>query len=336
LSRYDALGAGMRRREFIAGIGAVMSPLAARAQERAPRIGVLSGVASTDPQMKARLAAFQQELRKLGWDESRNVQIDYRSALGSVEQARTAARELLSLKPNLIVAYSTTSVAAVRGVDPTIQVVFVMVSEPVAQGFVNSLANPGGNFTGFSNSEPTMGPKWLELLKEVAPQTTHISVMFNPDTAPYIPPLVETIRAAAQRFAVQVDSAEVREMPRIEPTIAALGQQPGRGMILPADIFTGEHRQSIVEAARRHRVPAIYGFNFIPSEGGLMSYGPDFIDQFRKAAIYTDRILRGAKAADLPVQQPTKFEMIINLKTAKALGLNVSLALQAAADQVIE
>jgi putative ABC transport system substrate-binding protein len=328
----------MRRRTFISLAGCAMAawPMAARAQDRALRIGVLAGVASTDPQMKARLVAFQEELRKLGWDDGRNVQIDYRFALGNPEQARTAARELVSLKPDLIVAHSTTNLAAVQNIDPTVQVVFVMVSEPVAQGFVKSLANPGGNLTGFSNSEPTMGPKWLELLKEIAPQTKHVSVMFNPDTAPYILPLIETIRAVARRYAVHVESAEVRDAARIEPVIAALGREPGRGMILPADIFTGAHRQTILDSASRHRVPAIYGFNFIPTEGGLMSYGPDFIDQFRKAAGYADRILLGAKAADLPVQQPTKFEMIINLGTAKALGLTVPLILQAAADQVIE
>ncbi|MCX7314917.1 MAG: ABC transporter substrate-binding protein [Alphaproteobacteria bacterium] len=291
-------------------------------------------MASTDPQMQARLAAFQQGIRQLGWDDGRNVQIDYRFALGRAEQAELAAQELAALKPDVIVAHSTPNVVAMRNVAPAVQVIFVMVSEPVSQGFVKSLASPGGNLTGFSNSEPTMGPKWLELLKEMAPRTTQACVMFNPDTAPYVVPLVERIKAVAERFAVQVISAEVREASRIEPAIAALA--PTAGLIVPADIFIGAHRQRVLDSASLHRIPAIYGFNFIPSEGGLMSYGPDFIDQFRKAAEYTDRILRGAKAADLPVQQPTKFEMVINLKTAKALGLNVSLALQTAADQVIE
>ena len=327
----------MKRREFIAlAAGAVAWPIGARGQDRTKRIGVLAGVASTDPQMQARLAAFQQGLRQLGWDDGRNIQIDYRFALGSVEKAELAAKELASLNPDMIVAHSTTNVAALRNVVPAMPVVFVMVSEPVSQGFVKSLANPGGNLTGFSNSEPTMGPKWLELLKEMAPQTTRACVLFNPDTAPYVAPLVERIKAVADRFAVQVISAEVREASRIEPAIAALGAAPGAGLIVPADIFIGAHRQTVLDAASRYRIPAIYGFNFIPSEGGLMSYGPDFVDQFRKAAAYTDRILRGAKASDLPVQQPTKFEMLINLKTAKALGLSVSLALQTAADQVIE
>ena len=284
--------------------------------------------------MQARLAAFQQGLRQLGWDDGRNVQIDYRFALGRAEQAELAAQELAALKPDVIVAHSTPNVVAMRNVAPAVQVIFVMVSEPVSQGFVKSLASPGGNLTGFSNSETTMGPKWLELLKEMAPRTTQACVMFNPDTAPYVVPLVERIKAVAERFAVQVISAEVREASGIEPAIAALA--PTAGLIVPADIFIGAHRQRVLDSASLHRIPAIYGFNFIPSEGGLMSYGPDFIDQFRKAAEYTDRILRGAKAADLPVQQPTKFEMVINLKTAKALGLNVSLALQTAADQVIE
>lgn len=325
----------MRRREFIAlAAGAAVWSVGARAQDRRMRIGVLSGVASTDPQMQARLAAFQQGIRQLGWDDGRNVQIDYRFALGRAEQAELAAQELAALKPDVIVAHSTPNVVAMRNVAPAVQVIFVMVSEPVSQGFVKSLASPGGNLTGFSNSEPTMGPKWLELLKEMAPRTTQACVMFNPDTAPYVVPLVERIKAVAERFAVQVISAEVREASRIEPAIAALA--PTAGLIVPADIFIGAHRQRVLDSASLHRIPAIYGFNFIPSEGGLMSYGPDFIDQFRKAAEYTDRILRGAKAADLPVQQPTKFEMVINLKTAKALGLNVSLALQTAADQVIE
>lgn len=326
----------MRRREFIAALGAAAWPVWARGQERARRIGVLAGVASTDPQMQARLAAFQQGLRQLGWDDGRNIQIDYRFALGSAQQAESAAKELAALNPEMIVAHSTTNVAALRNVAPAMPVVFVMVSEPVSQGFVKSLANPGGNLTGFSNSEPTMGPKWLELLKEMAPQTTRACVLFNPDTAPYVVPLVERINAVANRFGAQVISAEVREASRIEPAIAALGATPGAGLIVPADIFIGTHRRMVLDSASRYRIPAIYGFNFIPSEGGLMSYGPDFIDQFRKAADYTDRILRGAKAADLPVQQPTKFEMLINLKTAKALGLSVSLALQTAADQVIE
>lgn len=325
----------MRRREFIAlAAGVGVWSVGAHAQDRRMRIGVLSGVASTDPQMQARLAAFQQGLRQLGWDDGRNVQIDYRFALGRAEQAELAAQELAALKPDVIVAHSTPNVVAMRNVAPAVQVIFVMVSEPVSQGFVKSLASPGGNLTGFSNSEPTMGPKWLELLKEMAPRTTQACVMFNPDTAPYVVPLVERIKAVAERFAVQVISAEVREASRIEPAIAALA--PTAGLIVPADIFIGAHRQRVLDSASLHRIPAIYGFNFIPSEGGLMSYGPDFIDQFRKAAEYTDRILRGAKAADLPVQQPTKFEMVINLKTAKALGLNVSLALQTAADQVIE
>jgi putative tryptophan/tyrosine transport system substrate-binding protein len=331
----------MRRRDFIALLGgtAVAWPLAARAQqhERVRRIGVLSGFADRDPDMERRLAAFRQRLQQLGWTDDRNIRFNYhRWNADDVDRARAAAEELVGQQPDVILAHTSISVAALRRETRTIPIVFTVVSEPVAQGFVQSLARPGGNITGFTFLEPTVGAKWLELLKETAPPVTRVAVMFNPEVTPSAVLFSRSAETGARQFAVQVVAAPVREPSEIEGVMTMLGREPGGGLILPGDTFTSLHRKSIVELAARHRLPAIYAFRYFTADGGLVSYGLDPLDQYRQAAGYVDRILRGEKPADLPVQQPTKYELVINLKTAKALGLTVPNTLLATADEVIE
>ena len=330
----------MRRRDFIKVISGAAAawPLAARGQQpdRVRRIGVLMGLAESDPEAKVRAAVFERALQELGWTRGRNIRIDYRWAPGDVEQTRAAAAELLRLAPDVILAHATPATAALQRATRTLPVVFVAVSEPVAQGFVQSLARPGGNITGFTNLEPTLGAKWLELLKEIAPRVTRVAVMSNPNTAPYVILFSRSVEAVAQKIAVELIAAPVHEPAEIEAVLTMLGREPGGGLILPPDPFTVAHRKLIFDLAARYRVPAINGLLYFANEGGLVSYGVDVRDQFRQAAAYVDRILRGEKPADLPVQQPTKFELVINLTTAKALGLDVPPTLLARADEVIE
>jgi putative ABC transport system substrate-binding protein len=330
----------LRRREFITLLGgtAVTWPLAARAQQtdRVRRIGVLMGLAESDPEAKVRAAVFEHALQELGWTRGRSTRMDYRWAPGDVEQTRAAAAELLRLAPDVILAHATPATAALQRATRTLPVVFVAVSEPIAQGFVQSLARPGGNITGFTNLEPTLGAKWLELLKEIAPRVTRVAFMYNPNTAPYAILFSRSVEAVAQKIAVELVAAPVHEPAEIEAVLTMLGREPGGGLILPPDPFTVAHRKLIFDLAARYRVPAINAFLYFADEGGLVSYGVDVRDQFRQAAAYVDRILRGEKPADLPVQQPTKFELVINLTTAKTLGLNVPPTLLALADEVIE
>ena len=331
----------MRRREFISLLGGAAAtwPLAARAQQpdRMRRIGVLMGYAESDREGQAFVAAFREGLQKLGWTEGRNIRIDTRWATpGDAESRQRFAKELVALQPDLILSHSTPTTAALLQQTRTIPIVFATVSDPVGSGFVASFPRPGGNVTGFTNIEPTMAGKWLELLKEIAPRVTRVAFLFNPATAPYAEYYLNPFKAAAASFAVEAIAAPVRDTSELESVVAAQAREPNGGLIVMPDTFTTAHRVEITSLAARYRLPAVYPFRFFTELGGLLSYGNDLLDNFRRAAIYVDRILKGAKPSELPVQAPVKFELVINLKTAKALGLDVPLQLQQRADEVIE
>lgn len=331
----------MKRREVIKLIGsaAVSWPLAVRAQQHdeVRRIGVLVNVAADDPEAQTSIAAFKQALQQLGWSEGRNLRIDFRGAAGDPERMQAFAKELVSLQPHVILTRSTPVTAALLKQTHTIPIVFTVVSDPVGEHFVESLARPGGNATGFTNVEFSLTGKWLELLKEVAPGIKRVAFVFNPKLAPgggsYYTRLIE---ASAPTFAVTPTVAPVHDATEIERAIGEFVREPNGGLVVLPDATTLVHRKLIVALAERHRVPAIYAFRIIVTDGGLISYGIDVVDQFRQAAGYVDRILKGAKPAELPVQLPTKFAMDINLKTAKKLGLNVPLLMQQRADEVVE
>ncbi len=328
----------MRRRALTALLGgAVAAPLVAWAQQQgAPRrIGVLMGVAAGDLEWQARLEAFRKGMRELGWLEGANIRFDIRWAAGDAARAMVLAKELASAGPEAILGTSTPTMRALKQATQTIAIVFAGLSDPVGDGIVASLSRPGGNITGFSSFEPAIAGKWLQLLKEVSPAITRVGVIFNPDTAPhqlFWPALAE----AAPSLAVTLIPTTVREATAIDAALAALGSVPGTGLVVMPDIFTALHRRLLRESVARHRVPTVYPVRYHAVEGGLMSYGSDFVDQFHRAASYVDRILKGAKPADLPVQIPSKFEFVINLKTAKALGLDIPAILLAGADEVIE
>ena len=330
----------MKRREFITLLGGAAAawPLAARAQQpdRVRRIGVLMVLAESDSQSQRRITAFQEGLEKLGWTVGRNLAIDYRWGVSDPEAARATTSELLSLAPDLILANAISALRGAQQATHTVPIVFTGVSEPVAQGFVASLARPGGNTTGFTNLEPSVGGKWVELLKDIAPRVTRVAVMFNPASTSIAAQFVDSVEEAAVKFGLETVEARVHAFAEIEAVLTRLGSAPGVGLILPPDTFTGFHHKAIVELAARYRLPAIYPFGYFAAAGGLVSYGPDVTDQFRRAATYVDRIFRGEMPGDLPVQQPTKFEFVINLRAAKALGLTVPDKLVVAADEVIE
>ncbi|MFZ2077011.1 MAG: ABC transporter substrate-binding protein [Xanthobacteraceae bacterium] len=330
----------MRRRDFITLVGGAAAwPLAARAQqpERMRRIAVLTGFAADDPLSQPWITAFVQELSELGWSDSRNLHIDYRWASADVEQIMPFAKELVALKPDVILAHSTPVTAALQRETTDIPIVFVLVSDPVGAGFVASLARPGGNITGFINFEDLMGGKWLELLKEVAPAVKRAAIMFNPDTSPggggYF---LHSFEAAGAALGVKPIVAPVRSPSEIERVIGDLTREPDSGLVLLPDIFLLVNRKQVMTLAERHKLPVVYWVGAYAKEGGLLGYGPDYPDLFRRSASYVDRILKGEKPSNLPVQVPTKFELVINLKTAKALGLDVSLSLQQRADRVVE
>ena len=331
----------MKRREVIRLIGGAAAswPLAVRAQQQdeVRRIGVLVNVAADDPEAQTSVAAFKQALQQLGWSEGRNLQIDFRGAAGDPERMQAFAKELVALQPHVILTRSTPVTAALLRQTRTIPIVFTVVSDPVGERFVESLARPGGNATGFTNVEFSLTGKWLELLKEVAPSIKRVAFIFNPKLAPgggsYYTRLIE---ASAPTFAVTPTVAPVHDAAEIERAIGEFVREPNGGLVVLPDATTLVHRKLIVALADRYRVPAIYAFRIIVMDGGLISYGIDVVDQYRQAAGYVDRILKGAKPAELPVQLPTKFAMDINLKTAKRLGLNVPLLLQQRADEVIE
>ena len=321
----------MKRRQFIGGLGSAAAwPLLARAQQmdRMRRVGVLMDAAEGSSDGQVRIAAFRGTLQGLGWIEGRNIQIDYRWGGGDVERTHAYAAELVRFKPDVIFAYALAQLASLARETKTIPIIFIGASAPVEDGYVASYPRPGGNITGFTQFEPSMVGKWLEALKDVAPAIVRVALMVNPDTAP----LGGTFYSNAFKNA----AANVPSASDIETAMAALGRQPDSALIVAPDTFTNINRELIIALAAHHRLPAIYGLRPFPLGGGLMSYGPDAIDTVRRAAGYVDRILRGEKSAELPVQAPAKFEMIVNLKTAKALGLTVPPGLLATADEVIE
>ena len=332
----------MKRREFITLLGgaAVAWPISARAQqaERMRRIGVLLGWTTGAPQSGPFLAAFSKALGELGWTEGRNIQIDYRWAGTDADRIRALANELVNLQPDLIVGHSTPVVAALQHEATQIPIVFVTVSDPVGSGFVASLPRPGGNMTGFINIEDSLGGKWIELLREVAPGIRRAGLIFNPETAPHSDYYLRPFEAAARSYGVEPVAAFVRSSEDIDQVVMGLSGGTGRGLAVMPDIFTSEKKNLdlIISLAARHRVPTIYPHRYMAAAGGLLSYGIDNGDLWRRAPTYVDRILKGAKPSDLPVQLPTKFELVINSKTAKTLALTLPPMLLARADEVIE
>jgi putative ABC transport system substrate-binding protein len=327
-------------RKVIALLGgaAAVWPLAARAQqpERMRRIGVLMSLAESDPEAQVRVTAFLQGLQTLGWAEGRNVPIDIRWAASDASLMQQFARELVELQPDLILSHNTPTTASLLRQTRTIPIVFVVVSDPVGSGFVTSFPRPGGNVTGLTNIEPTMAGKWLELLKEIAPSVARVALLFNSATAPYAEYYLGPFKAAAASLALEMIAAPVRDTSELESAIAAQARAPNGGLVVMTDSFLVAHRAEITSLAARHRLPAVYPFRFFVELGGLLSYGNDLFDSFRRAATYADRILKGATPNELPVQAPVKFELVINLKTAKALGLEIPPTLLARADEVIE
>jgi len=329
----------MRRREFITLLcGATTTwPLAARAQqpERVRRIGVLMPVSEDDPVSRERMAAFLQGLQQLGWSDGRNVRIDYRWGANDADRIRRYAAELVALAPDVILTGGTQSVAALQQATRTVPIVFGSVIDPVGAGYVESLARPGGNITGFTLFEYGISPKWLELLKQIAPQVTRAAVLRDPTTASGNGQL-GAIQGVAPSFGIELRPIDVRDAGDIERSVAAFARTSNGGLIVTSSALAFSHHDLIVELAARYRLPAVYPARFFVSSGGLISYGPDRVEQYHGAAGYVDRILKGEKPADLPVQAPTKYELVINLKTAKTLGLNVPLGLQQRADELIE
>src|SRR5262245_34410924 len=331
----------MRRREFITFLGGatVTWSVAARAQqiEKVRRIGVLMAHTENDPEFKDYLDAFRQGLQKLGWIEGRNIQIDTRwGALADAEARQRSARELVALRPDIILTQNTPPTASMLQETRSIPVIFVIVADPVGSGFASSLARPGGNATGFTIMEPTITGKWLELLKEIAPSVNRAAFMFNPATAPYVKIYLNTFKAAAASYGVEMILAPVPEKADLDTVIATQAREPNGGVVVIPDGFLNVHRAEIISLAARHRLPIVYPWRFFPEQGGLLSYGSEMRDEFRLAASYVDRILKGEKPADMPVQAPTKYELVINLKAAKALGLTVPPSLLSRADQLID
>jgi putative ABC transport system substrate-binding protein len=329
----------VRRRDFITLLGGAAAawPLAAKAQqpERMRRIGVLMGLTESDPEGPPRVAIFKQELQKLGWTEGRNLQIEYRWAGGDADRTRTLAAELAGTMPDVVVAHLTIATEVLMQQTRTIPIIFVVVADPLGSGLVGSLARPGGHVTGFPNFVPSLGAKWVEMLKEISPRIKRVAILFNPETAAgegsfYARP----VQAAASTLAVESTLASAGDATEIEDALATLSRDADSGLIVMPDIFTTNHRALIVRLAAQHRLPAIYPFRYFATGGGLMSYGINVEDLFRHAAVYVDKILRGTKPGDLPVQQPDKFEFVINLKTARALGLTVPRILLAGAEVI--
>jgi putative ABC transport system substrate-binding protein len=328
----------MNRREFITLLGGAAAawPLAARAQqpEGMRRIGVLMGLPENDPETNARLVKFRQELERLGWAEGRNVRIDIRFAPAGA-QAQVLAKELVALRPDVILAHAAQTAAALHRETRAIPVVFVNVSDPIGAGFVDTLARPGGNFTGLLHYEEGIVGKWLALLKEIAPRLARTALLADPKS-PVYDYFVRSANAAAPSLAIEIVSSPVENATDIERAFDTLVRQSDGGLLLPPDITTLTHRDLIISLAAKHRLPAVYSFRVFVTAGGLMAYGTDQVEMFGQTASYIDHILRGAKPADLPVQAPTKYETILNLKTARALGLTVPPGLLVAADEVIE
>jgi putative ABC transport system substrate-binding protein len=335
----------MRRREFVAGLGSAAGswtvwPLVARAQQPGGvrRIGVLMNSVATDTESQSYLAAFVQGLRQLGWTEGRNLRIDIRWNAGNAGLAQTYAAQLIGLMPDVVLAVSTTNLTVIQQATSTVPVVFVSVSDPVAQGFVASMRQPGGNLTGFSQYEFSIGGKWLDLLKQVAPGLARVAVMFNPDTSPQSKFYMQAIEAAAASLGVQAIAVPVRATADIDPALASFARTPNGGLILTTDSFTQLRLSLIADLAGRYRLPSIVSSANFAKNGGLMEYSADIdlVGQYRQAASYVDRILKGSKPGDLPVQGADRYRFVINMKTAKALELTVPLPLLGLADEVIE
>jgi putative ABC transport system substrate-binding protein len=329
----------MKRREFVGliGVATIARPLAVLAQQsqRVRHIGAMINRVAGDPEATDAIAAFSQGLGELGWSIGGNVRIEYRFGAGDVDFSRKIAAELIALAPDIILASGTVAVAALQQLSPSIPVVFTVVTDPVAAGFVDSIARPGGNITGFMQSEYSLNSKLLELLKQIVPQITHAAVLrdlANPAGASQF----SAIQAVSASQGITVSPVSVRDAKEIERAVAAVARSTNGGLIVTGSASATVHRDLIVTLAARHKIPAIYSDRFIVTRGGLISYGPDRIDQFRRAAGYIDRILKGERPADLPVQAPTKYELVVNLRTAKALGLIVPQTLLASADEVIE
>jgi ABC-type uncharacterized transport system substrate-binding protein len=328
----------IERRKFLATLGGAAAawPLAARAQqpERMRRIGVVMAYTESDPNEQVQVGAFRQQLQKLGWMERNNIQIDFRYAADDPARIRALAVELLGLRPDLMVSNSNLVTTILQSEVHSIPLVFVSVSDPIGSGFVKDLARPGGNVTGFANFQPSMGGKWLEKLREIAPQIERVGLVLRPE-----PPNIgylKSAEAAAPSFGVKLVDLEAQSSSEIERVVATFAGEPHGGLIIAPNVVNFANSDLIVALAARYRMPAIYPFAFYAKQGGLISYGFDAADQFRQGAVYVDKILRGAKPTDLPVQHPTKFEIVVNLKTAKALGLDVPLLVQQLADEVIE
>ena len=328
----------MKRREFIILLGGAAAwPLAARAQpDRLRRLGLIMAVGKT-PEYVAALTSFEQALASLGWKQGDNLRIDDRWSAGSQEGARAAAQETTALNPDVILGQSAAVVEALLSMTRSIPIVFLHVADPVIYGFVSNLARPEGNVTGITNIVPSIGSKWLQLLKEIAPALTRAALLVNPETQPDRGAIfLNPFEGAARSLSVTSVKSEVHSVQGIETLMAGLATEPGGGVVVTPDAFFGSHSTQIVALAERFRLPAVYPYRYYVAQGGLLSYGVNNVDLFRQAAPYVDRILRGAKPSDLPVQQPTRFQLVINMKTAKALNLTVPQSLQASADEVIE
>ena len=329
----------MRRRDFLGVVGGAAAwPFMARAQQakRVRRIGVLLAVSERDVLGQERLAALRQELKGLGWSEGQNLEIDLRWTAGDPALVRDYAAELVARNPELIVSQGTPNTATLKKATQSIPIVFAVVNDPVAQGIVDSMAHPGGNITGFSFLEYSMVGKSFDMLKQISPRTARVGVMFNPETYPYYGIHLRSFETVARTLSLEMTGAPVRSPSDIEETFAKLAQQPGTALLVTPDPYTVVHRRTIIEAAARTRVPASWSFRQYIREGALISYGADTTDIFRRSAVYVDRILKGARPADLPVQAPDKYELAFNLKAAAALGLTVPPTLLAIADEVIE
>ena len=331
----------MRRRDFIAGLGAAaawsvgLRPVRAQRPDRVRRIAFLHALAESDPEATARVAVLRQALAQLGWTE-RNVQIEHRFAAGDFAQMQEYAAEVVGSTPDVIVTNSSPALGALKQATSTIPIVFSVVNDPAGQRFVASLARPGGNITGFSFVDFPLVGKWVEMLTEIAPGVKRITLMFNPQTAPYYPVFLRDLGGAAATLGAELSATPVRDEAEIEAAVSAFAHSTGGGLIAATDPFLNAHRALIIALAEQHRLPVIYGFQYVVREGGLISYGPDALDIVRRSASYVDRVLRGTRPGELPVQAPIKFELVINLKTAKVLDLTIPRNLLALADELIE
>lgn len=332
----------MKRREFITllgGVAAAWPPLAVRAQrssDRTARVGVLMGIGEGDPEAGPRVEALEQGFYELGWIKGRNLQLDYRWTAGDPDRALLFAKEIVELKPDLIVVHSTPAVKALRQLTTTIPMVFVLIADPIGSGFVQNLSHPGGNITGFMNVDSPMTSKWLELIVEIAPKTRQVALIYNPNTASFYQDFLRTFDAAAPKFNVHGIATPVTDADGIERTIKELGQLSDTALFVLPDVFVQVHRALIIRLVEQYRIPAIYPYRFFPTSGGLLSYGIDTVIVFRQAAGYADKILKGATPNDLPVQAPLSFKLIVNLKAAHAIGLSIPESFLLRADEVIE